>query len=85
MKGGEKDSFWAADGTGYGHGLEEKLKRKRRKEKAEEGKKRKTGKSFSKIIREEQGRNRSGLIFSHLRILYICLVLFYFQSYLTSS
>ena len=29
--------FWAADGTGYGHGLEEKLKRNREIRKGETG------------------------------------------------
>ena len=30
-------SFWAADGTGYGDGLEEKLKRNRKKRKGKTG------------------------------------------------
>ena len=57
------------------------------------GKKKSEGEKKKKEKREElfkdykrgAGRNRSGMIFSHLRILCICLVLFYFQSYLTSS
>ena len=39
-KGTDGGGFWAADGTGYGHGLEEKLKGKQRKKKGkEEGRK----------------------------------------------
>ena len=40
-KGTDGGGFWAADGTGYGHGLEEKLKGKQREKKRETGRKEK--------------------------------------------
>ena len=76
-----------------GGGFRRKRKRERMEKLGAGGGRKKNLKEEKKEKREElfkdykrgAGRNRSGMIFSHLRILWICLVLFYFQSYLTSS